>query len=225
MTDPGTNQKTAGGAPPPAEILRIANIIYYRSKVFERTKWMGHNAVKCPMDMWVYQELMHSLETDLLIETGTLLGGSALFFAQMFELMGRGKVISIDIEPGDDLPRHPRIEYIEGSSVAAEVLDQVRSACDTAASVMVLLDADHAAAYKYKEMQAYAGFVTPGSYLIAEDTCFDAYPAFPEYGPGPAAAVHRFVSENPDFEVDHSLERHLITFVPGGFLRRKSPAV
>ncbi len=221
MPDPGSNQTAAGGAPSPAEILRLANILYFRSKVFEHTEWMGHKAAKCPMDMWVYQELMHKLETDLLIETGTLLGGSALFFAQMFELMGRGKLISIDIELRDDLPQHPRIEYIEGSSVAAEVLDQVTSACDKADSVMVLLDADHTAAYKYKEMQAYAGFVTPGSYLIAEDTCFDAYPAFPEHGPGPAAAVQRFVSENPDFEVDHTLERHLITFVPGGFLRRK----
>jgi cephalosporin hydroxylase len=57
--------------------------------------------------------------------------------------------------------------------------------------------------------------------MIAEDTCFDAYPAFPEYGPGPAAAVKKFLAEDSDFEADRSLERHLISFVPGGFLRRK----
>jgi cephalosporin hydroxylase len=220
MVQPG-NKKSASEPPPPAEVLRIANIIYFRSQVFEHTEWMGHKAVKCPMDMWVYQELMHKLETDLLIETGTLLGGSALFFAQMFELMGRGKVISIDIELRDDLPQHPRIDYIEGSSVATEVLDQVAAASETANSVMVLLDSDHKAPYKHEEMRLYAKFVTPGSYMIAEDTCFDAYPAFPEYGPGPAAAVQKFMAGNADFEVDRSLERHMITFVPGGFLRRK----
>ncbi len=221
MLKPGSEKKPAGEPLPPAEIMRIANILYFRSQVFEHTEWMGHKAVKCPMDMWIYQELLHKLETDLLIETGTLLGGSALFFAQMFELMGRGKVISIDIELRNGLPQHPRIEYIEGSSVATEVLDQVAAASEIANSVMVLLDSDHKAPYKHEEMSVYSKFVTPGSYMIAEDTCFDAYPAFPEYGPGPAAAVQKFMTDNSDFEIDRSLERHLITFVPGGFLRRK----
>ncbi len=62
------------------EILRLANIIYFQSKAYERTNWMGVPAAKCPMDMWIYQELMFALKTDLLIETGTLSGGSALFF-------------------------------------------------------------------------------------------------------------------------------------------------
>jgi len=220
MTDPSSNTPPASGPPSAAEILRLANIIYFRSQVFDRTEWMGHRAAKCPMDMWIYQEMMHKLDTDLLIETGTLLGGSALFFAQMFDLMGRGKVISIDINIKDGLPEHPRIEYIEGSSVATEVLDQVATASKAASSVMVLLDSDHTAPYKYEEMRLYSKFVTTGSYMIAEDTCFDAYPAFPEHGPGPAEAVHKFMQDNSDFEVDRSLERHMISFVPGGFLRR-----
>ena len=219
MAKPGKKKQQA--APPPTEVMRLANIIYFRSQVFEHTEWMGYKVAKCPMDMWVYQEMMHKLQTDLLIETGTLLGGSALFFAQMFELMGRGKVLSIDIELNSDLPQHPRIEYIKGSSIAPEVLDRARAAAAEANSVMVLLDSDHKAPYKHEEMRCYADFVTQGSYLIAEDTCFDAFPAFPEYGPGPAAAVQKFMAGNSDFEIDRSLERHLITFVPGGFLRRK----
>jgi cephalosporin hydroxylase len=221
MAESGNNKSPSSGPPPAAEILRLANIIYFRSHVFDRTEWMGYRAAKCPMDMWVYQELMHKLGTDLLIETGTLLGGSALFFAHMFDIMGHGKVISVDIEIRENLPSHPRIEYIEGSSVSTEVLEQVSAATKTANSVIVLLDSDHKAPYKLEEMRLYSKFVTPGSYMIAEDTCFDAYPAFPEYGPGPAAAVKKFMSENSDFATDRSLEQHLISFVPGGFLRRK----
>ena len=219
MAKPSKKNKQA--APPPAEIMRLANIIYFRSQVYEHTEWMGYKAAKCPMDMWVYQELMHKLQTDLLVETGTLQGGSALFFAQMFDLMGRGKVLSIDIDLPDGLPEHPRIEYVKGSSIAADVLAKVESEAAQAASVMVLLDADHKAPYKHEEMRCYGRFVTPGSYMIAEDTCFDAFPTFPEYGPGPAAAVKKFMQGNEEFEVDHSLERHLITFVPGGFLKKK----
>jgi cephalosporin hydroxylase len=124
MAESDNNNAPSAGPPPAAEILRLANIIYFRSQVFDRTEWMGYRAAKCPMDMWIYQELMHKLGTDLLIETGTLLGGSALFFAHMFDLMGRGKVISVDIEIRDNLPQHPRIEYVEGSSVATGLRSQ-----------------------------------------------------------------------------------------------------
>ena len=205
----------------PQEILRHANILYFRSQVYEHTYWMGHKCAKCPMDMWVYQEMMKALGTDLLIETGTLLGGSALFFAHMFDIMGSGKILSIDINLQPGLPQHPRIEYIQGSSIDEQVLAQVKAATSTASSVIALLDADHKAPYKLKEMEAYKDFVTPGSFMIAEDTCFDAYPAFPEYGPGPAQAVKSFMSKNNQFEIDRSWERHLISFAPGGFLRKK----
>jgi len=206
----------------PRELMRQANILYFRSQVYENTFWMGHKCAKCPMDMWVYQEMMVQLGTDLLIETGTLRGGSALFFAHMFDMMGAGKIISIDIQLQSNLPQHPRIEYIESSSIDNAVLERVGTAADDAKSVIVLLDSDHKAPYKLREMELYAKFVTPGSYMIAEDTCFDAYPAFPEYGPGPAEAVKKFMAGNSEFEIDQSWERHMISFAPGGFLRKKS---
>lgn len=204
------------------EILRLANIIYFRKRVYENTRWMGIRTAKCPMDMWVYQELMFQLKPDLLVETGTLLGGSALFFAQMFDLMGHGKVISIDIAAEDGLPQHPRIEYVLGSSVSDDVMQQVGKACDGLATVMVILDSDHKAPHKLKELELYGEVVTPGSFMIAEDTCFDYYPAWPEYGPGPATAVEQFLENNSQFELDRSCERHLISFAPIGFLRRKA---
>jgi cephalosporin hydroxylase len=203
------------------EVIRLANIIYFRSKAYERTEWMGIQTAKCPMDMWIYQQLMHQLKTDLLIETGTLLGGSALFFAQMFDLMGRGKVVTIDINVPDDLPEHPRIEYIKGSSVDPAVLAEVDRHAAEANSVMVILDSDHKAGHKMSELALYAKYVTRGSYLIAEDTCFDYYPAWPEFGPGPATAVHEFMQHNVNFEVDRQLEYHMITFAPMAFLRKK----
>lgn len=204
-----------------AEVVRLANILYFRSQVFERTEWLGHKAAKCPMDMWVYQELIHTLDTDLLIETGTWTGGSALFFAHLFELRGRGRVITVDIQDAPDRPEHPRIEYLSGSSVDETVLARMGEASKAAESVMVILDADHKAGYKLREMRAYAGFVTPGNYLIAEDSCFDHWPAWPEFGPGPAKAVQQFVAEDGRFEIDRGQERHMITFSPMAFLKRK----
>lgn len=221
MTDsPGDTPSQNMTAEDAREIMRLANIIYFRSEVYERTQWMGVKTAKCPMDMWVYQEMMHLLKTDLLIETGTLAGGSALFFAHMFDALGRGQVISVDIEKRDDLPQHPRIRYLYGSSVEQRILDEMGEAAEQASSVMVILDSDHKAEYKYRELQAYSPFVTPGSYIIAEDSSFDYYPAWPEYGPGPAAAADRFVNETEGYEFDRTPEKHMLTFSPRAFIRR-----
>jgi len=204
------------------EILRLANIIYFRQQAYEKTHWMGRPAAKCPMDMWMYQELIHALETDLLIETGTLHGGSALFFAHLFDIIGHGKVLSVDIELQSNLPQHPRIEYLHGSSIDEKILDQIKKQSDMAQSVTVILDSDHTADYKLKELHAYSKFVTKGNYIIAEDSCFDYYPAWPEYGPGPAQAIKAFTKENRVFKIDRNPELHLISFAPMAFLKRVS---
>lgn len=204
-----------------AEVTRRANILYFRSGVFEHTEWMGVKAAKCPMDMWVLQELMVRLQTDLVIETGTWLGGSALYFAHVLDLIGHGQVVTVDVQPQPDLPQHPRIEYLVGSSVDADILEQIGKRAENARSVLVILDSDHKADHKLKELNAYAPFVTPESYLVAEDSCFDFFPAWPEFGPGPAHAVREFLRTDARFEVDRRQERHMITFSPAAFLKRR----
>lgn len=203
-----------------ADVQRLANIHYFRSGVFQHTEWMGVRTAKCPMDMWVYQELMVRTRTDLVIETGTWEGGSALFFAHMLDQLGEGRVLSVDLQLPESLPKHPRIEYLKGSSISDAVVEQVRQAARAARSVMVILDADHKAAYKLQELKVYEEFVTTGNYLIAEDSTFDYFPAWPEFGPGPAQAVKDFMQDNPRFTVDRAQERHMLTFCPAGFLRK-----
>jgi cephalosporin hydroxylase len=143
----------------------------------------------------------------------------------MLDSLGGGRVVSVDINPQAGVPEHPRIEYLEGSSVSPSILERIQARCDDAQSVLVILDSDHKADYKLQELRAYAGFVTPGSYLIAEDTTFDYFPAWPEYGPGPWSAVREFMNGDTQFETDRGQERHLVTFAPAAFLRRKSPSV
>lgn len=172
------------------------------------------------MDLWVYQELICELDIDLLIETGTAAGGTALFFADLFERLDRGTVVTIDIHADETRPMHPRIRYLTGSSLSRNVLDAVKAVAAEARKVMVILDSDHRAAFKLLELSAYAPLVTPGSYLVAEDTAFDYYPAFPEYGPGPAKAVAAFLASHPDFSANRALERHFLTFAPMAFLQR-----
>jgi cephalosporin hydroxylase len=89
--------------------------------------------------------------------------------------------------------------------------------------VLVTLDSDHTASYVLKEIKAYAPFVNRGSYLVVEDTHMDGVPTDPGFGPGPLAAVQQFLQEggSKDFEQDFSREAFIMTFNPGGWLKRK----
>jgi len=202
------------------EIIRLANIIYFQKKVWDKTYWMGYNVAKCPMDLIVYQELIVNLRPDLIIETGTLRGGSALYFAQICDLIGNGRVMSIDFQNYKALPQHPRIEYVVAPSTHAKLKEYLDGKVQGVGKVLVMLDSDHRAEHVANELEMYCRYVTVGSYLIVEDSCFDGFPAWPEYGPGPTVAIDEFLEKNDNFEVDRDMERHLITFSPKGFLKK-----
>jgi cephalosporin hydroxylase len=209
-----------------AEIILRFHDLYYR-RGFEQTgawgltRWMGVPVLKCPMDMIVYQELLHLIRPQLIIETGTRHGGSALFFAHLCDLIGAGEIVTVDVERPADLPSHPRITYLTGSSTDPAIVQQVRDRAEGKSPVFVVLDSDHKASHVLEEMRLYHALVTPGSFMVVEDTNVNGHPTFIEHGPGPMEAIAEFAKENGDFEIDHSGEMHLITMHPNGWLRRK----
>jgi cephalosporin hydroxylase len=192
---------------------------------------MGIPVWKCPFDLWVYQEIIHELGPDLIIETGTAWGGSALFLASVLDQLGHGSVLSIDLRSRSPLPSHPRIRYLEGSSTDPGVFAQAAGAAQAAASasasasagdgpVVVLLDSDHHCAHVIEELRLYSPLVSVGSYVIVEDTNINGHPVAPEFGPGPMEAVDQFLVEEPNFVVDRHREKFGMTLNPRGFLRR-----
>jgi cephalosporin hydroxylase len=111
--------------------------------------------------------------------------------------------------------------YVSGrSSVDVEVLNEVRRVAAGVSPVMVIADSDHAANHVLEELRQYAPLVTVGSYFIVEDTNLNGHPVIPALGPGPAEAVDIFLNESPNFVQDTACERFLLTFNPGGYLRR-----
>jgi cephalosporin hydroxylase len=193
---------------------------YYESRVWMDTHWLGVPAQKCPLDLWIYQEILFELRPDLVIETGTAAGGSAFFFASMMDLLGHGKVMTIDIADLAGRPEHNRITYVSGSSVDENVLMLARASAAEADTVMVVLDSAHDAAHVLAELRSYCDLVSPGSYLIVEDTNVNGHPVLPSHGAGPREAVQLFLSQRDNFVVDHGREKFLMTFNPGGYLRR-----
>jgi cephalosporin hydroxylase len=175
---------------------------------------------KCPLDLWVYQEIVSEVRPGLIVETGTAHGGSALYLASLCDLVGGGRVVSVDLVARDGLPRHPRVSYVVGSSIARETFERVKVHVRPGEPVMVVLDSDHTRAHVLEELRLYGALVTPGSYLVVEDTNIHGRPVLRSHGPGPAEAVAEYLKEDPRFSVDESREKFYMTFNPGGYLKR-----
>jgi cephalosporin hydroxylase len=205
------------------QAISRAHDVFYASDAWTRATWLGAQALKNPLDLWVYQEILFETRPELIVETGTYRGGSALFLASMCDLLGGGEIVSIDIEPlREDYPEHPRITYLGGrSSTDPAVLDEVRRRA-AGRPTLVVLDSDHSQAHVEAELQAYAPIVPVGCYLIVEDSNIGQIRK--DLMPGPLQAIETFLAGNREFEVDREREKFLITFNPSGYLRRVAPA-
>ena len=211
-----------------------------RSQYSYNFSWLGRPIIQYPQDMVAMQELIWSLRPDLIIETGIAHGGSLIFSASMLELNAacggpaEAQVVGVDIDirPHNRaaIEAHPmfrRITMIEGSSVDPGIVSQVAALASGRSCVLVCLDSNHTHEHVLAELNAYAPLTSSGSYCIVFDTIIedlpeDMYPDRP-WGPGnnPKSAVHEFLRNHPEFQIDKRIDHKLLVSVaPDGYLRR-----
>jgi cephalosporin hydroxylase len=183
------------------------------------TKWFGVEVQKDPFDLWIYQELLFETKPDVLIEAGTAHGGSAYFFACLFDLMHKGRVYTIDIDTLP-VPTHKRITYLHGSSTGDDIVRQVKKSIKRGEKVMVSLDSDHSKAHVLNELNIYSNLVSVGQYMVVEDSNINGHPVNPGFGPGPWEAIEDFLKADDRFVIDEKRERFGFTFFPHGWLKR-----
>lgn len=198
--------------------------------------WMGVPIIQLPADVMATQEVIWATKPDVIIETGVARGGSVLFMASMLELIGKGKVVGVDIDirahNRDSIERHTmakRVVLIEGSSTDAGTIEKVRGEIATGASVMVVLDSNHSRDHVLAELRNYGPLVTEGCYLVVADTILGHFKAEQTprnrskvwlKGDEPLSALEAYVKETDRFEQDPVLNGKLIlSSSPGGYLR------
>ena len=207
------------------QVARDFTRVYHdlKDQTFATTTWLRVPLVKTATDILTFQQIIAETRPDLIVETGVYVGGSALLFASVQEMLGiDGRVIAVDIDlsmVNDRVREHPRIELIEGSSTDPAVVERIREAA-RGRRVMVDLDADHRAHHVLEELHLYSPLVTPGCYLVVEDGFLGGRPVRPEAAPGPSEALDAWLAEDPPFQPDRWRERFLITQNPRGYLRR-----
>lgn len=218
-------------------LVQAANIFMHESipaKYSYNFSWMGRPIIQYPQDMMATQEILWVVQPDLVIETGIAHGGSLIFYASVLELIGKGKVLGIDIEirphNRQAIESHPmfkRISMIEGSSISEDVLKQVRKTTEGKQTILVVLDSNHTHKHVLKELELYSAFVTRNSYLIVFDTIIEDMPN--EFfldrpwakGDNPKTALLEFLKTHDEFVVDEGVEHKLlITVAPCGYLKR-----
>jgi cephalosporin hydroxylase len=196
-----------------------------RTRNYSNVNWLGHPIWQPVLDLWTLQETIAEVKPALLIECGTFQGGSSLFFAHLMDLMGKGRVITVDIEKQHDLA-HPRITYLIGECSAPAIVQQIGDSARAAGGpVMVILDSDHSAANVTRELNAYAPMVTPGSFVHVQDGATDVLEVYARGRPGPLVATEAFLATHPEFVADTARSnRFIFTHHPKGWLRRTTEA-
>ncbi len=216
--------------------LRVA----WSQKYSYTFSWLGRPMIQLPEDMLRLQEVIYQLQPDVIVETGVAHGGSLVFSASLCALIGKGRVIGVDVEirPHNRAaieahPLKPSITLIEGSSTDPRILDQVKAMIRPGERVMVLLDSNHSYGHVSEELRLYAELVTPGSYLVVQDgimyDLWDVPGGRPDWThDNPARAASDFVAGRADFTLEpptwafnESPLRAGLTHWPAGWLNKR----
>lgn len=211
--------------------------LYAQYKLTHNCTWMGVPIIQFPEDVMMMEELIWKVRPDVIVECGFAHGGSALFYASLMELMGKGIVVGVDVEirPYNRIAvqNHPmshRVRMVDGSSIEAATIDAIKSFIRPGDKVMVLLDSNHSKGHVAREIELYREMVSPGSYLVVMDGAqafvWDMPDGRPEWkDDNPLAAIEDFMATplgQSEFEIDEHFTRLFVTSNPKAYLRRKT---
>ncbi len=195
-------------------------------------EWLGVPVIQTPEDLVLLQELIFKLQPDFILEIGIAHGGGMIFEASLLELLGKGKVIGVDIEIREHnkkvIEMHPlvkRIEMIQGNSISKEVIKEIKKRIPKSSKVIVCLDSNHAKPHVLRELELYQDFVLPGSYIVVFDTISSdlaklgaSKKIYIDNGPG--EAVNEFLKKNNNFKIDKQFNKLYCSHNKDGYLKR-----
>lgn len=221
--------------PRTAELARKWTKAMWNGGLWKQVRWLGVPVLQWPTDLVIMQELIATVRPNCIIETGTYQGGTAVYYASILQLLGiAGRVITVDLQVQAEARKNvgqstfaDKIHLIEGDSKSNAVQAEINRLLGGEKNVLVCLDSDHSYAHTLGELRAFARHVPVGGYMVMFDTICRDLADTPNgdaawLKDSPMTAVEEFLSESTSFVSDPQWEKLMVTFAPGGFLRRVS---
>jgi cephalosporin hydroxylase len=173
-------------------------------------EFSGLRLRKLPSDCLAIYKLFYQCRPQVIVETGSAHGASALMLAAYADMIGLEKIISIDVGE-TELPKHPKIEFINGSSADQKIVDSVYDIV-AGRPCSIILDSDHRAPHVKNELEMYHELVGKSQSIIVEDTHVDVldFKIFRSEG-GPLLALAPFLEQHPEFVEAEGIEPYVTT--------------
>lgn len=217
----GVDGRPSTPEPIPDELREHYTQSFWRSLAWRDAKWRGQRIYKSPTDLFAYQEIIEEVRPDWIIETRTVSGARAHFLADMCELVGHGKVLTIDHKEEGERRPHSRIQYLNTEFTwGDETKELVADIVGPNPNALVILGSAGGKERMVYEFETYMDFVPVGSYVIMEETIINGHPVWPGHGAGPREAAGIVQFHHPEFAVDRDRERYGLSFNALGYLRR-----
>lgn len=229
------------------EIVYGYDLLFESMHLFSYVSWGRVPMQQDPADALAIADLISRLQPDCFVELGTNTGGGAIFYAEvMKQYQAKPLVVTIDVhEPiinwdkfGSKVCPHcvpvtcsptwhekGLIEFVKGFTQEDDVVGKVDSLLKgrQCKRTVVMHDSDHRGFAVERDLQIYHKFVSPGSYLIVQDTKLSRmrggrYATF--------EAVQNFLATPAGkgrFMVDKTFEYQLFSHHHGGFMQRVAP--
>jgi len=201
---------------------------YYDSQVWMSMTYRGVPIQKWLGDLWNYQEIICWLEPQLVVEFGSLCGGSALYFADLLSRVRPGSVVlAVDVSLNrlhERARQHAGIQWMQADSASPLVAERIRSLRgERPGPAFFIVDSDHSKGHVLAELENLRDVTEPGDYVIVEDGNINGHPVLPGWGEGPYEALTEYFLLHPD-DYREDTEREMkfgFTFAPRGFLVRQ----
>ncbi|KAH9580122.1 Rhamnosyl O-methyltransferase/Cephalosporin hydroxylase [Trypanosoma melophagium] len=228
------------------EVAFAYDLWFEENRIFSTLSWFGVQMQQDPSDAIVIQDMLWRVKPDLIIEIGTNTGGSAIFYATIMKAYNpQGKIVTLDVKPISNWVKsqvmarcvgcilgteHPwwndgMIHFINGRITTSDVQSMVDRFVANASTVVVIEDASHRYPDTLQNIQAVHKYVTPGSYLLVQDTKMDRFVTAAgarhgNYRYGPMRSIDEFLAKNKEFVIDRRFEYLIYSQHHRGFLRK-----
>src|SRR4051812_31896794 len=169
-------------------------------------RYRGIPLQKNPFDLALYLLLLERAQPRSLIEIGSYMGGSAIWFADQAKLLGLDlKVFSIDLEvPRTSLSSSVSFLYGDARELGTVLPPSLMNAL--ARPLMVVEDSSHLAGTTAAVLEFFDSWLRSGEYIVIEDGILSDMRVADLYDGGPLRAIESFLEKSDGrYEVDRSL--------------------